>query len=143
MPIWRAPVSWPVVRSVSETAATANSAPSHCIAWVTDREIVATRRWPVTLSPLEKAPLISIAPWATRPSIDARDLVDLRGGPHLLDEGGLVAPVERAVASDARDDLAVGVEAEEEERDAVALLEVPASQRALEARGRGRSPPPR
>jgi hypothetical protein len=32
------------------------------MAWVTLLEMVATRRCPVTLAPLEKAPLISIAP---------------------------------------------------------------------------------
>jgi len=63
----------------------------------------------------------------------ARDLIDLRGVDHLLDERGLVAAVERPVTADAGHDLHLRIEAEKEERDAVADLQVTAAQRALEA----------
>ena len=46
----------------------------------TDREIVATRRWPVTASPFENAPLISMRAVRDVGLDDAGDLVDLRRG---------------------------------------------------------------
>jgi hypothetical protein len=59
--------------------------------------------------------------------------VDLRGGAHLLEQEGLIPGVQRAVATDAGHGLAVDVEAQEEQRDAVPLVEVLEVQLSLEA----------
>jgi hypothetical protein len=53
--------------------------------------------------------------------------------PISCEQEGLVARFQRAVAADAGHGLAVGVEAQEEQRDAVPLVEVLEVQLALEA----------
>ena len=52
---------------------------------------------------------------------------------HLIDDRGLMAALERAMEAHAGDGIAVGVEAQDEQRDAGALFEVGASQRALKS----------
>ena len=63
----------------------------------------------------------------------AGDEVDLGRRAHLLQQEGFMARLERPVAADAGHDVPIGVEAQDEERHAVALVELLQVQLPLEA----------
>ena len=119
--------------NVSETAAMANSAPNQFSPWVTEREIAVRSREPTTAAPLDHAPLTSTAP--RRISWSIRSWMTPISGDdgHLIDDRRLVRSLEGTVKTHAGDGVALGVEAEQEERDVVALFEFEATQRALKA----------
>ena len=109
-----------------------NSAPSQFMAWTKHRDMATARRWPMTASPFDQRALNLDGTEAGLLVDQGRDFVNIGACCHLFYQARLVTSLERPVKADARDRLAVGGKAEEEEGHTVAVLEIAPSQGLFE-----------